>query len=110
MVTLWVFRGFSPIPERIQIPMDVAILRVNEPEANPEVPGLMFSPSCKIRNPETRFSQPDYPEKIKSPAFSAKLPEAPGLGHHQLPNSISSGLEIAYLKFRQTNSPTPNPH
>ena len=30
---LFVFQGFSPFPEKIHIPMDVRILRVQEPEA-----------------------------------------------------------------------------
>ncbi len=58
---LFVFKGFSPFPEKIRIPMDVRILRVQEPEA------VMYRPWAK---PLAK------PAHIKLPEFNKSLPSS----------------------------------
>ena len=65
-LTLYIFSGVFPVPRKITIPMDVRILRVNEPEARTLLPadGPKFpepqahSPVCRENTPSVQTRMP----------------------------------------------------
>jgi hypothetical protein len=70
-VCLFVFKGFSPFPEKIRLPMDVRLLRVREPEALIQRPqAVTFSNAVKIARPSIKAEMPDV--KVRIPAVQLR--------------------------------------
>lgn len=66
-VTLYVFSGFSLLPRKIIVPMDVRILRVREPEA------VVLRPAARPAGPVAALRP--LPFYALRPAVSVKLPD-----------------------------------
>ena len=93
-VILFVFKGFSPSPEKIVVPMDVRLLRVREPEAF-------------LQHPQT--VKPVLPLRILKPGILTGKPSAagriPALHIREsaagLSLSFSENLQQDFLSFKQ---------
>ena len=95
-IKLYVFRGFSPFPEKIIVPMDVRLLRVREPEAQiqdmqPVKPSLPVS----VLRPFIRSSKPSL--AARTPALQIRDLTA-GLSH-----SFAESLNQDFLSFKEKN-------
>jgi hypothetical protein len=93
-VRLYVFRGFSPFPEKILVPMDVRLLRVREPEAQiqdmqPVKPSLPVS----VLRPFIRNSKPSL--AFRTPALQIRDLTA------GLSQSFSESLKQDFLSFKE---------
>jgi hypothetical protein len=86
-IRLFVFSGFSPIPEKMIVPMEVGILRVREPEAEPSLPQMQPStPTVHSLIPQVFGAEQDI--KICLPALHFKNIKPPGEVQEKLLNEL----------------------
>ncbi len=70
-VRMFVFAGFSPIPEKMIVPMEVGILRVREPESEPSLPPMQtFVPPVRSLIPHVYGAEQEM--NISMPALHFK--------------------------------------
>jgi hypothetical protein len=94
-VTLYVFSGFSLLPRKIVIPMDVRILRVREPEA------IFLRPAPRPASPVAAIRPMPFASRL--PAATVRVPD-PGIRHEKIrPPAPGPGLEESFRQF-QNNS------
>jgi len=93
-ICLYVFKGFSPFPEKICLPMDVRLLRVREPEASIQRPqATKFSNAVKIARPSIKAETPDV--KVRIPAVQLRP------SFSKSPNSVSERLNRDFQSYKK---------
>lgn len=93
-ICLYVFKGFSPFPEKIRLPMEVRLLRVREPEASIQRPqAAKFSNAVKIARPSIKAEMPDV--KVRIPAVQLR----PSI--FKSPHSVSERLNRDFQSYKK---------